>query len=496
MANNFCVIDIGTNAVKCKLFNNGSYTTPFNKALTNSGKEDLDKDEVVSHITEFMQEAKEAGIDDKNVYICATEAFRTSANQEEIKAEVLAKTGRRVHIISARREAYLSAIGGLREIPADKLTAKNVLYIESGGGSTEISLVDLSGKQPRIVATTSLPFGSKRYGEKGDGAVYAKHIHGFIKHIEAKKFKVDESLACVINSSTASRIIARQYNAPAYSPKITMDKQEHMSIRNFCNKLYELLKNRKDITPEILEQYWIKDGDGFMGHAYILNRILSELKKQHFPAPLNNVPVTTTIGGLKDGLAREIEAAKDKSPEAMEKRLLTVFEDEQPPVSKEEKIKELKGRINDDKHWIDSYKKFYTDKNDGYKCESDENYLTVSDKNDNKIVYHSPNMAVIKQNKNSKDNKFYEDMIENSKRNGQCFVEFQDNVSLELKLKIYAACQKHGVTINNFTFEPQMLDEVSATTAQIVKAALQKNRPQKKTQSPTKIRDNSGHSDR
>ena len=78
MAQNFCVIDIGTNAIKCKLFANGEYITLKNKFLSNQGEDNLNKDEVLSFISEYIAQAKEKNIKENRIYIVATEGFRTS----------------------------------------------------------------------------------------------------------------------------------------------------------------------------------------------------------------------------------------------------------------------------------------------------------------------------------------------------------------------------------------------------------------------------------
>ena len=166
--NNFAVIDIGTNAIKCKIYNNGRYITPKNEALQKSSANQLNEDEVVSMILKYVDLIEKYGISKEKLYICATEAFRKTPNRESISKRILEEIGRKVHVMSPKREAYLSVIGGLKTIPPHRnknkdivSSAKNALYIESGGGSTEVSLVNLASQPPSIVSTVSLPVGSK-----------------------------------------------------------------------------------------------------------------------------------------------------------------------------------------------------------------------------------------------------------------------------------------------------------------------------------------------
>ena len=151
--NNFAVIDIGTNCVKSVFFINEKTVdidqcdALRNKVLTQKDDENLDPQEVLVHIQDYVNLAKEKGIPSNKVYIVATEALRISYNKDEIINLIKEKIGRNIHIISPKREAYLSALGGFLYIRRDfKSNPNKILYIESGGGSTEVSLFDISKK--------------------------------------------------------------------------------------------------------------------------------------------------------------------------------------------------------------------------------------------------------------------------------------------------------------------------------------------------------------
>lgn len=70
----------------------------------------------------------------------ATQACRMAANGVEFLAEVEARTGLRLEVISPRQEARLAVAGCLNLID---LEAKAVLVLDVGGGSTELSWLDL-----------------------------------------------------------------------------------------------------------------------------------------------------------------------------------------------------------------------------------------------------------------------------------------------------------------------------------------------------------------
>ena len=97
----------------------------------------------------------------------ATQACRSAANASAFMARVEAETGLRLEIISTEEEARLSVFGCSPLIDRD---AQACLVFDIGGGSTELSWIDLRGEEgaggrrfppprPQIEAWTSLPFG-------------------------------------------------------------------------------------------------------------------------------------------------------------------------------------------------------------------------------------------------------------------------------------------------------------------------------------------------
>lgn len=72
-------------------------------------------------------------------HTCATAAMREAANRDEIVAEILSKTQVAVHVIDGLEEARI--IGATDVVETDK-KYKYTLYIDVGGGSTEISIVN------------------------------------------------------------------------------------------------------------------------------------------------------------------------------------------------------------------------------------------------------------------------------------------------------------------------------------------------------------------
>jgi len=88
----------------------------------------------------------------------ATQACRTAANGGQFIEEVAARTGLRLEVISPREEAQLSVAGCLSLFDRE---AEAALVLDVGGGSTELSWIDLKAPEldvaPRRMAHWRLP---------------------------------------------------------------------------------------------------------------------------------------------------------------------------------------------------------------------------------------------------------------------------------------------------------------------------------------------------
>lgn len=110
----------------------------------------------------------------KQVRCVATHACRSAANGKAFVKRARAETGLDLQIISPREEAILAAYGcaDLFDREADR-----ALVVDIGGGSTEVSLVDLErwrarnfkGK-PLVIGWTSMPYGVVSSSEAGAAA--------------------------------------------------------------------------------------------------------------------------------------------------------------------------------------------------------------------------------------------------------------------------------------------------------------------------------------
>ena len=118
----------------------------------------------------------------------ATEACRRAADGPAFIARALAETGIHLDIISAEEEARLAVLGCHALIEPGEDPA---LIFDIGGGSTELVLVDTSGKVPRILDWHSAPWGVVSLTESaggGEGEVGRLEAYARMRGIVADSF--------------------------------------------------------------------------------------------------------------------------------------------------------------------------------------------------------------------------------------------------------------------------------------------------------------------
>lgn len=118
--------------------------------------------------------------------LIATEACRAAANGAEFVERVEREAGIRLEVISRETEARLAVSGCGSLVEAD---ARGVVLFDIGGGSSEIALVDLTGRRTgrladSIVAWTSLPIGVVSLAERFGGRdVTPESFGAMIDHV-------------------------------------------------------------------------------------------------------------------------------------------------------------------------------------------------------------------------------------------------------------------------------------------------------------------------
>jgi len=120
----------------------------------------------------------------------ATQACRAASNGPQFLAEVEARTGLRLSVISPREEARLAVAGCINLLD---LESKAALILDVGGGSTELSWLYLRGglelRRPPLTAWLSVPIGVVTLAERFPPEVDSDMI-GFRAMVETFKAEV------------------------------------------------------------------------------------------------------------------------------------------------------------------------------------------------------------------------------------------------------------------------------------------------------------------
>jgi exopolyphosphatase / guanosine-5'-triphosphate,3'-diphosphate pyrophosphatase len=182
----FAALDLGTN--NCRLLiaartRNGfrvvdafSRIVRLGEGLSHTGRlQPAAMDRALSALKVCAERLRKRG--SPKVRAIATQACRSADNGAEFLERVARETGLQLRIIPAREEARLSVAGCLNLLDRQ---AEAALVLDVGGGSTELSWVDLAGMDPRrpdamppIRAWLSIPIGvvtlAERFPERRPG---------------------------------------------------------------------------------------------------------------------------------------------------------------------------------------------------------------------------------------------------------------------------------------------------------------------------------------
>lgn len=158
------VIDIGTNSVKLLVADvDGNVVTRLfeNSEQTRLGQGFYETSRLLPEAIEATARAvrqwteKAALFSPERIEVVATSAAREALNQADLLSAVERESGQKVRVISGETEAAW-AYKGVTTNPA--LTAKNILVLDVGGGSTEF----IVGKGPTPLASHSFKLGTVR----------------------------------------------------------------------------------------------------------------------------------------------------------------------------------------------------------------------------------------------------------------------------------------------------------------------------------------------
>ena len=146
----------------------------------------------------------------------ATQACRTAENGAEFVARVADRTGIHLNIITPHEEAHLSVIGCLDLLDR---RMKAALVLDVGGGSTELSWIDLTGEgldgDPRLAAARRLPIHAwlsaplgvvtlaERFPDRAGGELAGYRAMVEVVKAEIGRFSSADSLRAVFEAGDA-----------------------------------------------------------------------------------------------------------------------------------------------------------------------------------------------------------------------------------------------------------------------------------------------------
>jgi len=251
--NNYAAIDIGTNAMrilfaeayrtetsKVKLLRSTFIRMPIRLGIDvfkygNISKEK--EDNLVKILATYKTLIDIIGV--KNFDVCATSAMREASNSKEIVARVKNEIGMDLRIISGEEEAFLIRnISNINSLSTDGMK----LFIDVGGGSTELSL----NKGETSVNAESFDVGTLRKDdEKEDNE--RKRMHEWLMQYEDSFDK----LKCICSGGNVSKLYKLFGNKgknsiSARKPNKAIKELSRLSVDERMKK-YDLREDRADV---------------------------------------------------------------------------------------------------------------------------------------------------------------------------------------------------------------------------------------------------------
>ena len=175
----FLIFDIGSNATKASLVTGSlefvrdwRVSTKLGRHIRADGCMDLDAvRENICAVLSILHEASPDAVAPGH-HCIGTEAVRRSANMADI-VDLFARAGLHLEVLSAAREAELERIGIMHSGAARALPGRPFLLIDSGGSSTECSLMRADGS---VGYSESFPFGQHRLIDMIHGLASDVHL--------------------------------------------------------------------------------------------------------------------------------------------------------------------------------------------------------------------------------------------------------------------------------------------------------------------------------
>lgn len=188
----YAAIDVGSNAMRLLVSNiveQEDKPTQFNKSAlvrvpVRLGQDSFTVGEISEENIERMVDAMKAfsllmKVHKVEKYMaCATSAMREADNGVEVAEHIEKETGIKIHLIDGKKEAKIIASSNLYQFLK---TDETYLYIDVGGGSTELTLFS----EGKIIASKSFKAGTVRFLNNMVSEVVWSEIEKWIKTVTA-----------------------------------------------------------------------------------------------------------------------------------------------------------------------------------------------------------------------------------------------------------------------------------------------------------------------
>lgn len=224
-------------------------------------------DKACSCLLEFKHILESLDITEYSVF--ATASLRNISNTEESVSEIKKGTGFDIEVISGYDEAVFSCKGAMNDTEME-----NGVFIDTGGGSTEIVSLDKN----EITDAISIPLGSlKLYSDfvtkilpkKSEASAMRNYIKKSIKDSGIKSVTSDDAIYCVGGTARAILKISNSvFGAEKKNRTITSSQME---------KLIDLLCSDKKTATSIILKHCPDRIHTIIPGTLILNGVMQKM---------------------------------------------------------------------------------------------------------------------------------------------------------------------------------------------------------------------------
>lgn len=212
------------------------------------------------------------------VKACATSAMRDAANGKQILEEIEKETGIKINIISGHEEANVIYETHIAE---NMIKEKSYLYIDVGGGSTEVTLFS----DDHIIFKESFNIGTIRLLHENVTNEQWDHMKWYIK-THTKDYPAIEAIGSGGNINKIFSISKRKEGKPL-TLELLKDYHKELSYRTLDERkhLYNLRGDRADVIVPALQIYiaimrWAKSEEIYVPKIGLADGLVKILYKE------------------------------------------------------------------------------------------------------------------------------------------------------------------------------------------------------------------------